>query len=198
MLSYTKNQTLSDRLRKSKDNVELNLKLTDFGKQSHISSQEIADKLNALPSFHLQNLQEILFDPERFTPQILNDNPYSQIMIDAKGVYIQSQRMVVIFDFTSRAELFHTLFHEIAHHVYFVVISQQLKMDWVKDICRNDRHITDYASRNAAEDFAESYAAYLLNPEELMQIPLKYDFLRKHVFTDVANIMQSDSLDFRA
>ena len=49
-------------------------------------------------------------------------------------------------------------------------------------MCRQDSFVTDYASLNAAEDFAESYVSYLLTPEELQSIPLKYRFMDEFVF----------------
>jgi len=194
MFNFKKSNTLAD---KKNHKIKLQLKLTDFGKQNIIASTEIADRINLLPTFHLDKLKEILYDPERFTPQIIN-NSLEDLHADAQGVFIQSHRMIVIYQIYNKQQFYHVLFHELGHHVYFQIIGQALKMKWVKDICRNDKFISKYASRNAAEDFAESYAAYLLEPDELKKIKLKYNFMRKHVFKDLAQIMQNNSLDYRA
>jgi hypothetical protein len=194
MFEYKKNKTLSDH---NKPKAKLNLKITDFGKQEIIPIPELTDRIQHIPSFHLENLDEILYDPQRFTPKIISDS-LEENHGNAQGVYIQSHRMIVIYYIESKRQLSHVLFHELGHHVYFRVISQALKIKWVKDICRNDRFITKYASRNAAEDFAESYVAYLNEPEKLKTIPLKYHFMRKHVFQDVDSIMSDDKLDFKA
>lgn len=199
MHKYIKNKTVADQLRSrtQAEKIELNLKITDFAKQSMVPIEHIVAQINRVPQFHLNKLTEIVYDPERFTPKILSDNPYDQSNA-AKGVYIQSHRMIALFDFTDREELLHIIFHELGHHVYFIVIKQKLKMQWLYDICKNDKHVSEYASRNAAEDFAESYAAFLLQPEKLKKIPLKYNFMLNHIFEDQGNIIQSDKLDFRA
>jgi len=194
MEKYIKSKTLADN---RKPESTLNLLLRDFGKQSIVDIQKLVTYINSLPLFHLEDLNEILYDPERYTPQILN-NEYYQSLTNTKGIYIQSHKQIVIFEIHSMDQLLHLIFHELGHHVYFKIIKQATKMKWVKDICRNDKFITEYASRNAAEDFAESYASYLLEPDKLKQIPLKYNFLRKHVFEDVGLIMSNNKLDYRA
>lgn len=194
MKTYTKNETLADQNRKD---ISLSLKITDFGKQDIIPVNEIVSHINRLPKFHLEKLDEILYDPERFTPKIINHNE-TYTSTTAQGVYIQSHKLIVIFELHNLQQLLHVLLHELGHHVYFKIIPQALKMRWVKDICRKDKFVTAYASVNAAEDFAECYASYLLAPEALNKIRLKYNFMRKHVFEDVALMMKTDRLDFRA
>ena len=51
--------------------------------------------------------------------------------------------------------------------------------------------VSDYARTNQSEDFAESYAAYIRDPEGLaFQSQEKYDFMRDYVFggREYANI----------
>jgi len=182
MKKFTKDKARVDRNKKDafkEDNVALNLKITDFGKQTTINVSEIVSHINRIPKFHLQKLNQILYDPERYTPKII-DGP--SLEASTQGVYIQSHQLIIIFKLHNLDQLLHVLFHEIGHHVYFKIITQQLKMRWVKEICRNDKFITEYASRNAAEDFAETYVSYLLNPDKLKKIPLKFNFMRKFVF----------------
>ncbi len=83
--------------------------------------------------------------------------------------------------------------HELAHHVYFVLIDSKVKKRWVTEICRSAPFVTDYASRNAGEDFAESYAKFVLEPDKLRKIPIKYNFIFKEVFKGVSP--NRDSLD---
>lgn len=194
MKKYIKTKTLADN---NKHKINLNLKITDFGKQNTIQVSEIVSHINRLPEFHLQELNEILYDPDHYTPKIISHNNIDN-SINSQGIFIQSHRLIVIFELHNLQQFLHVLFHELGHHVYFKVISQSLKMRWVKKISRNDKHISKYASRNAAEDFAETYASYLLEPDKLKNIPLKYNFIRKHIFKDVAFIMKPDRLDFRA
>jgi len=176
-------------------NVTLNLKITDFGKQTILDVNTITSQLKRLPRFHLKNLKQILYDPDRYTPKIID---CSFLDARAQGIYVQSHQLIVIFELHNLNQLLHVLFHEIGHHVYFRIITQQLKVEWVKDICRNDKFITEYASRNAAEDFAESYSCYFLQPNKLKKIPLKYSFLKNHVFEDAIIMTTNNRLDFKA
>ena len=48
---------------------------------------------------------------------------------------------------------------------------------------KDKKFVTDYASTEPAEDFAESSAFYIYRPQELKSIdPEKYDFLKKNIF----------------
>ena len=193
MFNFTKSQTESDLNKKS----QLNLKLTDFKKQTNIKLGSIVSAIDRLPAFHLNQLKEITYDPEQLTIQD-PDNPFPPKRINAKGVYIQNQRMVAIFETEDKGIFFHTLFHEIGHHVYFAVLGQELKHTWVTEICRQDSFITDYASLNAAEDFAESYVSYLQTPDELKTLPLKYHFMDQHVFKTKDKTPRPEKLDLLA
>ena len=176
--NFIKSQTASDL---EKNTTKLNLKLTDFKKQNAIPVGTVVAAIDRLPAFHLEQLKEITYDKKR---SILKDlaNSDRDVPASAKGMYIQNHRTVAIFDVNNKDVFLHTLFHEIGHHVYFCVIGQQLKKAWVTEVCRKDAFITNYAALNAAEDFAESYVSYLLYPEEMESIPLKYNFMKNFVF----------------
>lgn len=176
--SFTKNQTKSDLSRVS---TKLKLRLTNFKHQHFISVGNVVATIDRLPAFHLEHLKEITFDSDRsILKHIAKTDRNTQT--HAIGIYVHRYRTIAIFD-TRDKELFtHTLLHEIGHHVYFCVIGQRLKNLWVTAVCRRDSFVSIYASLNAAEDFAESYASYLLKPNELETIPLKYNFLKNYVF----------------
>lgn len=191
MFNFRKSTTDSDLGRKP---AKLNLKITDFAKQSAITIGQVLAAIDKVPAFHLQQLKEITYDPQRLMAKIIND-PFADQHQKAKGVYIQAHRTIAIYSIDTRSLFLHTLFHELGHHVYFVVIGQSLKTRWVKQICRYDAFATDYAATNAAEDFAESYALYVLNPNELKAIPLKYAFMHQYVFKNSKTATAPESLD---
>lgn len=190
--NFIKNQTESDL---GKNSVKLNLKITDFKKQSFIPIGTVVSAIDRLPAFHLEQLKEITYDAKRL---ILKDlvNSERDVPLEAKGMYIQNHRTVAIFDTQNKNIFIHTLFHEIGHHVYFCVIGQKIKKAWVTEVCRHDSFISDYASLNAAEDFAESYACFLLKPDKLKTIPLKYNFMKNFVFEGNLKTQIPEKLNF--
>lgn len=179
MFNFKKSQTDSDRERVA---TKLNLQLTDFKQQDTVQLGTIVALIDRLPAFHLSQLREITYDPRQLTLQRPEEAVERHIPTTAKGIYLQHQRLVAIFDTSNPAVFRHTLYHEIAHHVYFVVIGHGLKHAWVTSICRKDSFVSEYAATNAAEDFAESYVNYLLHPEQLEAIPLKHHFMQEYVF----------------
>jgi len=191
MFNFTKSLTETD-LNRAK--IKLNLKITDFKKQHAVKIGLVVALIDRLPAYHLTQLREITYDPRQLTIQN-PDERLGHTLLSAKGVYLQHKRMVAIFDTEDQAVFRHTLYHEIGHHVYFVVIGQELKHTWVTAICRYDSFITDYASVNAAEDFAESYVNYLLAPNELMSIPLKFHFMQEYVFRTKMAVPKPEKLN---
>lgn len=149
-----------------------------FSKQQVVSVEYIQSALNKLPSSHLVNLECIAFDPSRYyersyvAPKPIN---YS-----AMGSYSKLPiNHILIFNFRTPSEFLHVLYHEIGHHVFKHVLSSKERKLWVTDISRNNAYVTDYASTNANEDFAECYACYHVNLTLLSAIPTKYRFIRQ-------------------
>lgn len=194
MRNYTKSTTHSDQ---GKTAGELKVQLTHFGEQTVVSIEDILSTIDHLPSFHLQRLKEITYDPQRLVPKIVRDS-LEPIHPDARGLFIQSHRTIAIHKIESKEQFLHVLLHELGHHVYFQVIGTKLKKQWVTEICRQDKFVTAYAARNAAEDFAECYVAYLLEPDRFRQFGLKFEFFRRHVFNGHCYVLQRNRVDFEA
>ena len=159
----------------------LHLRIAGFSRQRMVSLGQIVEAIDALPGFHLEGLREIIYAPH-WHPKLID--PYlPHRMGQLKGEFRQRERRIVIFDFDS-AGLFHqVLYHEIGHFVFFMAISSKVKKRWVTTIHPNAPCVTQYAMLNASEDFAESYACYLLDPDRLKQVPEKYGFMRNFVFS---------------
>ena len=100
-----------------------------------------------------------------------------------KGEFLQKERKIVFFDFDDLALFYQILYHEIGHFVFFLALNSRAKKQWVTEIFPNSQCISHYASKNASEDFAESYASYVRNPQALEQLPAKFAFMRDWVFS---------------
>jgi hypothetical protein len=91
---------------------------------------------------------------------------------------------------------FHMLHHEIGHFVFFLAISSAVKKLWVNELSRGSSCVTAYAGTNPWEDFAETYAYYVLQPRVLEdQLPEKYAYMRDCVFSGhPATLKESERL----
>jgi len=161
--------------------------LRGFGRQQRAPVDRIAAALETLPSFHLEGLREIEFDPERLgqkaTGYFLPPRAYTSLPnFKCRAEYLEGEERIAVYAFASERELCELLHHEIGHHVCQRVIGGTLRKRWVTQIHPGAPAISAYAGRNAREDFAESYAAFALSPERLRSIPTKYAFMRDEVF----------------
>ena len=82
-------------------------------------------------------------------------------------------------------DIFWTLTHEIGHNVHYNMRIDNLALanEWENLFHQDVGFVSDYARTNEFEDFAESYRAYVLDPEKLLLYsPVKYEFIRVEVF----------------
>jgi hypothetical protein len=156
----------------SHDNVALNLRLSNFSRQQVMATADIVAALDLLPARHLAGLREIIHAPHLHSPAFNA----------RKAEYLQRQRSIIVYDMYSRAMFPHILYHEIGHHVFYLRLDSVVKKHWVTQLFPWSDCVTPYGARSASEDFAESYACYLLDPATLETIPDKYQFMRDHVF----------------
>lgn len=161
----------------------LNLRVSGFARQQVVTVAQVVQAIDVLPGFHLEGLNKIVYAPEFFL-----FDPYEAYYLGAWGVrrgeFNQRERAVYVGEFQTRAQLHNILFHEIGHFVFFLIISSTVKKQWVTEVSRSADCITAYASRNTSEDFAETYSAFVQDPESLKNlIPAKYEFMRDLVFS---------------
>jgi hypothetical protein len=120
---------------------------------------------------------------------------------NAAGVYYVEKKKILLTDaaFYNSMQMYGegTVLHEFGHswwfsqnhyfHKLFNQISWQLNGDkWEKKESGIKGFVSLYASTKPEEDFAESFSAYIHQPEKLKDTSLeKFRFLRKHVFRDV-------------
>ncbi len=157
-------------------NGTLSLKLAGFSEQDNIPIGDIVAAIDVLPNHHLAGLREIVYAPDwpQQTPPRLG-SPHAQ--------FIQRERRIVFYRMGSSDLFHHVLYHEIGHFVYFLAISSTVKKQWVTQIFPHSACVTAYAEQSASEDFAETYAVYLLDPTALKDLPQKEAFMRECVFS---------------
>ncbi len=81
-------------------------------------------------------------------------------------------------------EMKQTITHEVGHNVYYN-LSEEQRGEWseIYDNSARTQFVSAYARTNEREDFAESYKAYVHDPERLKRRSLaKYKFMHHYVF----------------
>lgn len=159
----------------------VNIELWGFLKCPLLKAIAIAEVLAVLPGHQLEGLRSIRYEHARLIPGIARwirlRGPGKQL-----GRYDRSTQTITIHATKDRWTLFKVLFHELGHFVYFRVLSSSDRKFWVTTLSTQESSVTRYGQRNAAEDFAECYAAFLMTPYAMQQRPLKNRFMRGVVF----------------
>ncbi|GKT09141.1 hypothetical protein [Desulforhabdus sp. TSK] len=163
-----------------------------FEKSGVVTNWEIRRYLEeTFPDRHCNN---ITMESVRYSDQYVGDTkkvelghwadtkPYPGMDIHNKDITINCQTRDGIMD---REELKNTIAHEVGHQVHRAYLEPSHWTEWT--MLSGDRPaekcVSDYARQNAYEDFAESYMAYVRNPEALQDVsPEKYGFMRDRVF----------------
>jgi hypothetical protein len=174
---------------------KLNLRLSGFSEQEIVPVDDIVRAIDRLPDFHLEGLREIAYLPEYARDASLPPYP-AYPRCEPKGEFVQTERRIYVYGFDRPAMFFHMLYHEIGHFVFFLVIGSRVKKNWVTELSPGSPRVTAYAGTNPWEDFAETYAYYVLNPGLLeSELPEKHAFMRDSVFSgDPATLKESDRL----
>jgi hypothetical protein len=161
----------------------LNLRLTGFSRQDAVAVDDVVRAIDLVPAFHLEGLREIVYLPEAAPGGGLS--PYYGFSCSRpRGEFLQEERRIYVYDFDGPDMFFHMLLHEIGHFVFFLVIGSRVKKHWVVHIFPGSSCVTPYAESSAIEDFAETYARYVLDPEQLQrEYAVKHAFMRDYVFS---------------
>ena len=160
---------------------KVNLLLAGFKRQSVISVDEVLRAIDVLPAFHLEKLRSIEYDPIWNVGDEL-DYYESRSSLAAAGKYVLADKTILMHKFINKPLFYRMLYHEIGHYVFYNAIGGDLKKEWVTRLYPGNPYITQYASRNGSEDFAECYASYILEPGKLMHIIEKFSFMKHQVF----------------
>jgi hypothetical protein len=159
----------------------LNLRLAGFSRQDAVAVDDVVGAIDLVPAFHLEGLREIVYLPEAApAPSVHRGFVCSR----PRAEFLQEERRIYVYDFDGPDMFFHMLLHEIGHFVFFLVIGSRVKKHWVVHVFPGSSCVTPYAESSAIEDFAETYACYVLDPEALQaQYPVKHGFMRDYVFS---------------
>lgn len=154
-----------------------------------LNNEQLSGYLSeTLPPSHLEGCPSIAFDPHH---EVFASDPCTL------GFYECDSHAIHIADetrFPGGAEgVLDTVVHEVGHNAYAGLIETNPELaarwealnaeSWQKLLTEGTGFVSDYATTNQYEDFAESYRAYVRDPE-LLQIlsPEKYAFLQDYVF----------------
>jgi len=180
MRQFSKTRTSAD---ESAAIGRLNLRLAGFSRQDVVAVDDIVRAVDLVPAFHLEGLREIVYLPEAAP----GPSPYPEYDFGCsrpRGEFLQEERRIYVYDFDGPEMFFHMLLHEIGHYVFFLVIGSRVKKHWVVHLYPGSSCITPYAETSAIEDFAESYAYYVLDPDALArEYAVKHAFMRDYVFS---------------
>jgi hypothetical protein len=163
----------------NKSDGKVHLEVHGFRHQELISIAMITDAIDRLPNAHIAKLTSISYEPR------MGQGPLGQYLYDQSelaGCYTKKNHRITIHRLVDEPLFLHTLYHEIGHHVFYEVLKPTPKKQWVTQIYPHSDHVSEYAKRNAAEDFAETYATYLLDNEKLLHYAKKYTFMLQQVF----------------
>ena len=181
MQKFIKSLTAADQLA---TRGQIRLRISGFSLQQVISIRDILQTIDALPGFHLEGLQEIAFEPWGLPGAAAESLSPGGLRQRLRGEFVQKQRRIIIYATDNRKQALHVLLHEIGHYVFFLTLNSRVKKRWVTQIYPQSACVTDYGTRNACEDFSESYALYQTDPQRLLhQVPLKHGFFRDWVFS---------------
>jgi len=161
------------KLNASQHKSKVELLVSGFGYQQLVPVDDIVDAVMKLPQSHIQKIQVIKFDPNKNISFLLRHQRVGPQL----GEYLLNYKSIVVYQFNSRHECFHVLFHEVGHHVYFQAITSFQKKEWVTEVYPAEPGVTPLGKKNACEDFAESYALYVNEPNRLKPFVRKYRFI---------------------
>lgn len=105
--------------------------------------------------------------------KLTGENPITILRQDPNGSF-------------DKAQMEQTIAHEIGHNVHLTM--PEAKWNAWQQVEAGDQiagrdSVSSYARTSSYEDFAESYAAYILEPDHLQDVsPAKYEFMRDQVF----------------
>ncbi|MCF6436975.1 hypothetical protein [Pseudoalteromonas sp. MMG022] len=154
------------------------LVVKDFDKQNVVTDEQIKAAIAKVPVLHLQGLEYIVYDPSRFFQRsYVAPKPINYKVV---GQYNQiPKKFICIHRISHVNEFNHVLYHEIGHHVFNQILPSQLRVAWVNDIYPHSSHfVSEYASKNAQEDFCESYSCFYTKFNELAKDSRKLAFIR--------------------
>lgn len=174
------------RLSKKNKGEMVHLALRGFSQQNLVDVKVVAEMLNKLPARHLGGLDSITIFP--------NSNKKVKAAYRVKKTsswwekYVTTNRRIEIYGVSTEDMFYWSMFHELGHFVMDMKLRSSDKKYWVVECHHQRGAVSEYAKRNAQEDFAETYACFLLDPQRLLMSDSKrFSYMKSIVFraTDI-------------
>lgn len=166
------------------------MEVGNFAESGLTDSREVVDYIDkTIPPEHLEGLDAVEYvnSAEAYESGLIG-----QWQSDEET----GQTTIEIYPHDDQGEMYDTVAHEIGHNAQEILMAEHpeanaawgdLYLQSLGDLLvsggEKDTFVTPYATVNAEEDFAESYAAYLNDPDLLQAVaPQKLDFMATQVF----------------
>ena len=134
---------------------------------------------DAIDVIRAKGVQEV-FKPTTIEDQSLSvwrlvydpDNEYAELYQQEEGKNGEWNRGDFIWNLGAKNDNLHTLVHAIGHQYFYECISDEDAEDW-KDYYELRKHrnkhefVSEYAKQNHREDFAETFACYILGRDKI-------------------------------
>ena len=162
----------------------LNLVLSGFQKQDIVATDEVVEAIDALPNSHIEKLQIIKYDPHRKMQKLFSYIENRPLNPSVRAAYYNMDPPgIMLYRFNNLVQFYRMLYHEIGHYVQFKVIHQSTRDKWIHEIFpASTGFVSPYATKNAAEDFAECYSFFCVYPKELAKYSEKMKFMAEDIF----------------
>jgi len=163
----------------------MHTRISGFSQQQIISEERIKYAFTQAPLRHRRSINLIRYDPNRTIATAINTYSEQTIPDSVQGSYYQSEHLnaIVIWRFYSPEEFHHILYHEIGHYVFRNILDQPARDEWLYGVrTRELKTVSDYACKNAREDFAECYAFRMIQRPELNLCPQRNEYFSNYVF----------------
>jgi hypothetical protein len=155
-------------------------KIYDFEASGVVTNEEVETFIrDTLPLSHLDRCFRI-----RFVSQAMEVRS-----TPAAGRFVPVIRHISVYPVAGGVltpqDIFDTITHEVGHNVHYNMRIDNLELatEWENLYHQDAGFVSAYARTNEFEDFAESYRAYVRDPETLLLLsPVKYEFIRVEVF----------------
>ena len=177
--------------------VKYNLNLSPFVyDKTKYHSSEHKEKLKSFTHFSQKDLEVIQMSLDLLPSYVLHkfkEKDFKRIKISRHNNYGNSGIELFNLWESSNIELkVSTVLHELAHNIetdyhHWASWSDELSLstEW-GSLHEENRFISSYSRKSPAEDFAESFSAYILTPDILKKTSKKkYNYLKYHVFNNV-------------
>ena len=107
------------------EHYPISIEVFGFLKGASLSPIEVAKLLQLLPSHNISGLRKIVY--KRALSKPLNRWFSRTSKARLSGLYSPADHQITLYGGSTREGLAHTLFHEVAHHVYFRVLDSSEK-----------------------------------------------------------------------